>query len=200
MVTLLIGKDEEAILADKSILCKGVEFFRAAIKGCFKEGLTQILKLPEEEPSTVKIVLLWIYRGSQKDCLPVDKKDITYEDVLKVYLLSEKWMLRGLMEATYSALCQRLRELREYSDYHRAWSLAQDSTIRFLYVMGSIYLIEREVGAEFMDSSHICRDYLGDNLEFVKDAFICQAVLGFHDLCLSPSLTSFLKQWKEYPP
>lgn len=60
-VALLIGLDEEPLVAHESYLTKNSEFFRAAVKKEWAEGQTCVIKLPEDDLDTMTSYLTFAY-------------------------------------------------------------------------------------------------------------------------------------------
>ena len=59
-VKLLVGLEEEVFQADKILLCRESPFFDSAFNGHFQERCNEI-RLPEETPITIHLLLSWIY-------------------------------------------------------------------------------------------------------------------------------------------
>ena len=133
MVTLIIGEEEERLMAHKLILCLGSEFFKAAFNGSFKEGLTSTLALPEEEPRIVKFIILWMYRIIDNPLFP-DEEGWPVEDLLKLFSLAEKWIIDKLKQESYRLIVERVGELDDLEQCYRAWMTVRDSDIRYLVI------------------------------------------------------------------
>lgn len=73
-VTLLVGPDEQPMLAYEYHITQASEFFRVTLKKQWLEGQTRIIKLPEAEPATMAHYLTYLYERS----LPTHKltKDV----------------------------------------------------------------------------------------------------------------------------
>lgn len=62
-VTLLVGPNEQKMIAYGSQLTHESEFFKAALKKEWAEGQTRIIKLPEESPAVMAHYLSYLYSG-----------------------------------------------------------------------------------------------------------------------------------------
>ena len=59
-VKIIAGEEQEIFYADKTILCKESSFFDRALNGRFLESNNEI-RLPDESPVTVNILINWLY-------------------------------------------------------------------------------------------------------------------------------------------
>ena len=139
---LTVGAEGERLIVDKNILCERSLFFRTAFQGHFKETLTQVMMLREELPRIVKIVILWLYAGSPHDCLP-EKRNVSTGDLLRVFILGQKWMMEGLQEATFNAL--NSKRALDTGRLCSRWMIARTSSIRFLLVGKFVAALDKPV-------------------------------------------------------
>lgn len=58
---VLIGKEEAVRIIPRELLTANSPFFHAALTGTFAEGLSQIVKLPEDRADVFDYFLYWIY-------------------------------------------------------------------------------------------------------------------------------------------
>lgn len=58
------GRPETQFLVHKELLTSASPFFDAALNGSFKEGLEQIVRLPEEKTEVFEWFLQWLYTGT----------------------------------------------------------------------------------------------------------------------------------------
>jgi hypothetical protein len=63
---LIVGEEQEQFLVHSTYLTVRSEFFRAALSKHWKEGQSRVIKLPEDDPTTVAQYLDFVY----KDMLP----------------------------------------------------------------------------------------------------------------------------------
>jgi hypothetical protein len=63
MVTLLVGKNEQTMIAQGDYLTRDSEFFAATMKKEWQEGQKRTIKLPEECPATMAHYLSFMYSG-----------------------------------------------------------------------------------------------------------------------------------------
>lgn len=69
-IFLIVGEAQEHMLVHAPYLSARSEFFRAALSKDWKEGQSRVIKLPEDDPSTVAQYLDFVY----KDRLPTQRK------------------------------------------------------------------------------------------------------------------------------
>jgi hypothetical protein len=69
-IFLIVGEAQEYMLVHAPYLSARSEFFRAALSKDWKEGQSRVIKLPEDDPSTVAQYLDFVY----KDRLPTQRK------------------------------------------------------------------------------------------------------------------------------
>ncbi|KAJ9644096.1 hypothetical protein H2199_003964 [Coniosporium tulheliwenetii] len=60
---LTVRCGREVFYVHKYIVCNDLEYFKKACSGKFKEGLTNVIELYDDEPSAIKLMLEWIYSG-----------------------------------------------------------------------------------------------------------------------------------------
>ncbi|KAF2493988.1 hypothetical protein BU16DRAFT_619183 [Lophium mytilinum] len=63
IVSVIVGEEKKAFRVHKGVLTYHSAFFAAALDGKFKEGVTQIVELPEDEVSVFQVVYCWLYTG-----------------------------------------------------------------------------------------------------------------------------------------
>jgi hypothetical protein len=63
-VTLLVGSDEEPLVAHESYLTKSSEFFKTAMKKEWAEGQARVIKCPEDDLETMTDYLTFTYTGT----------------------------------------------------------------------------------------------------------------------------------------
>jgi hypothetical protein len=97
MVTFLVGPEEAPFTIHKNTLCEASAFSEDA---CFDVNTT--IKLPEDDPDAVQIMLYWIYHN--KLCMPMTLfqiKNVAITDgmntgpglLAKVFVLGEKYQV-----------------------------------------------------------------------------------------------------------
>lgn len=60
---MLIGSKEQLFIVHKDAVCAKSKFFKAACSSPWKEGQENIVRLPEEDPSTFQCYVDWVYGG-----------------------------------------------------------------------------------------------------------------------------------------
>lgn len=95
MVTLLVGPDEEVMLAYEHYISQRSDFSKAALKKEWNEGQTRIIKLPEEHPSNVANYLDFAY-GRGLVIAKIDQKSLDYKPTLDPSLIGSSYILADL--------------------------------------------------------------------------------------------------------
>ena len=102
-VTLLIGSEEQPLVAHESYLTKNSEFFEAAMKKEWAEGQTRVIKLPEDDVETMSNYLTFAYSRD----LPTSKvakgaSRATVDDwksLTRLYVLGERTLDKCIRNA-----------------------------------------------------------------------------------------------------
>ncbi|RPB20677.1 hypothetical protein L211DRAFT_852055 [Terfezia boudieri ATCC MYA-4762] len=107
MATLEVGSNDSGIYkfhVHESILCE-LNFFKAALRGGFKEASSRLIKMPEDDPVLITSFVEFLYSGDYREPalteLSGDEADIKKQFVQKLYharilVLGEKYALQGL--------------------------------------------------------------------------------------------------------
>lgn len=99
-VKLLIGEDEQEVIAYGSYLVRDSQFFAAAMKKEWVEGKTREIKLPEEHTATVSHYLFYVYSGKlfTEDIMRVDGDTIgpCFQLLCSLFVSGERFMNRRL--------------------------------------------------------------------------------------------------------
>lgn len=91
-VTLLVGPDQQKMVAQTSYLTRTSEFFATALKQVWAEGQTRIINLHEEAPELMAHYLDWVYSSE----LPTEMCDKFHPESAKIAahdLLAELYVL-----------------------------------------------------------------------------------------------------------
>ena len=83
-VTLLVGSNEQKMIAYGSHLARDSDFFAAAMKKEWVEGQTRTIKLPEECPAIMAHYLSYLYSGK---LFTEDIKSVPGEEILPCFQL-----------------------------------------------------------------------------------------------------------------
>lgn len=92
MIILLVGPDEQELVAHENYLVRHSAFFQAALKQEWAEGQTHTIKLPEEKPDIVAFYLDYTY----SERLPTDstkrnnRNGKVYDVLADLYALGER--------------------------------------------------------------------------------------------------------------
>lgn len=107
-VTLLVGEDEQKMIAHSMHLTQDSEFFAAALKTEWEEGQKRIIKLPEENTATMAHYLSYLYGGrlSTEDIKCVNGKDIypCFKLLASLYVCGERFIHRKLQHAVLTEI------------------------------------------------------------------------------------------------
>lgn len=123
-ITLLVGEDEQKIIAYGSHLTRDSEFFAAALKKEWAEGQTRTIKLPEESTGTMSHYLSYVYSGKlfteSVTALPTPDQDDhigkCFELLASLYICGERFMNRRIQQAAVREILRFTRILDEDSD------------------------------------------------------------------------------------
>lgn len=100
-VTFLVGPQEEAITAHKSIICSRCEYFRRMLSGgSFVEAQSpHIIRKPDTEPKIFQQVLRFLYSG---------RVTLSAEDIVPTILVAVEFGLNDLVKLTVDCVRKRL--------------------------------------------------------------------------------------------
>jgi hypothetical protein len=107
------GKDPPTFIVHKKILCAYSPFFEAACKPEWMKPEDRVIKLPEDDPETIKAVVYWMYNNDI--CIPKSKVKVLQswkEDgmqtawglLVKLFIAGDKFQIPRLKNGTISAL------------------------------------------------------------------------------------------------
>ena len=90
----MVGAEKKKFVLHKKLVCREAPYFDRMFNGNLKEAKTQKCCLQEEEPSTFKLFVSYIYAGR----FPADVKAVTgilpvYEPIIKFYILADKLLM-----------------------------------------------------------------------------------------------------------
>lgn len=107
-VTLLVGEDEQKMIAHSIHLTQDSEFFAAALKKEWAEGQTRIIKLPEEDTASMAHYLSYLYGGklSTEDIKSVTGKEIypCFDLLTCLYVCGERFLNRKIQHAVLAEI------------------------------------------------------------------------------------------------
>ncbi|KAI9733916.1 MAG: hypothetical protein M1834_002571 [Cirrosporium novae-zelandiae] len=86
IITLVVGEEQKKMTAHQSLLYRKSGFFAAALSGNFRESKEDLIKLPEDDPELIKLLLHWMYTGK---ILPIDKR--TWKIMFDLMVLTDKY-------------------------------------------------------------------------------------------------------------
>lgn len=156
IATLRVGKKQIEFHAYEDILCR-LPFFRAALKGKFKEATEKVIDMPEDEPEIISALVEFLYTGvytytyqPRETAFSEDASNTPIRDLTQglfhvdVYATASKYDCPLLVEGAVRNFTAVLKELKGI-DIVRLWKAA--------YAKG-LYLSEwgtDEVLREFKD-------------------------------------------------
>ncbi|GAB7333360.1 hypothetical protein MBLNU13_g04977t1 [Cladosporium sp. NU13] len=92
-VTLLVGAEEESLVAHESYLTRNSEFFKAAIKKEWAEGQARVIKFPEDDLETMTNYLTFTYSGTLPTSRLVEgcpiPTDAAWNSLAELYILGD---------------------------------------------------------------------------------------------------------------
>ena len=88
-VKIFVGKDPEPWTLPEDFLSDRTEYFRAAFKSNFKEGVEKKIHLEEEDPTMFGKVVAWLF-GSAVDPHSGEWERYSLLDSCKLFLLTDK--------------------------------------------------------------------------------------------------------------
>jgi hypothetical protein len=88
-VEVFVGKDPEPWTLPEDFLSDRIEYFRAAFKSNFKEGVEKKIHLEEEDPAMFGRVVAWLF-GSAVDPHSGDWERYSLLDCCKLFVLTDK--------------------------------------------------------------------------------------------------------------
>lgn len=121
IVSLTVGEDGIEFNVYEDLLCS-LPFFRAALKGGFKETADKKINMPEDEPVIIAAFIEYLYVGNYtyaygRDLDVVGENKTPPPDLeeglfhLRVYATASKYDCQGLVEAAMGSLIYVLQQL-----------------------------------------------------------------------------------------
>lgn len=102
-VTLLVGFDEEPLVAHESYLTRNSEFFKAAMKKEWAEGQIRVIKLPEDDLATMVDYLAFTYSRDLPTLHLTGSPMVDgWTRLAKLYLLGERILDKCIRNAVVS--------------------------------------------------------------------------------------------------
>lgn len=107
MITLYIGPDRLELHAHEDTLCK-LPFFRAALKGSFRESHTKSIAMPEDAPIMVSALIEYLYTGNYTYTYDLGSAKLNDESGVPVATLTEGQYHVGILGVASKYDCQEL--------------------------------------------------------------------------------------------
>lgn len=104
-IRILVGPEEKEYSVPECLLVEKSDFFRAACKKEWKEGLEHTVRLPETSPEALDLYLHWIYRNEV--FIPAKDKKVTppvSTSSIKSWIVGDKFGDTGLRNAAIDRL------------------------------------------------------------------------------------------------
>ncbi|KAH0544749.1 hypothetical protein FGG08_001116 [Glutinoglossum americanum] len=92
---VIVGPDKDHFVIGKDLICDASPFFRAALKGRFREATEGLISLPEENPVTFGRFVFWLHTGLGISVPPHATQEY-FRTAVELYALAEKFMVRRL--------------------------------------------------------------------------------------------------------
>jgi hypothetical protein len=129
MVTLLVGKNEQTMIAQGDYLTRDSEFFAATMKKEWQEGQKRTIKLPEECPATMAHYLSFMHNGKlfAEEIATMDGNQILpcYEMLASLYVCGERFLNRPLQ----SAIIKQILRLFTIADKNQTFWAPTDYSV-----------------------------------------------------------------------
>ncbi|TLD36083.1 Siderophore iron transporter [Venturia nashicola] len=119
----------------KAIMCTQSKFFRNACKkGAFKEGITGVIDLPDDEPLAVEAMIDFLYTAKWQPEKPA------YLLEAQTYVLAEKYGIFALKHAVFSNIHAQLLDRTDMKGFDKAvkWvysNTTQEDPIRDIFIL-----------------------------------------------------------------
>lgn len=134
MVDVEVGQEGTHWLLHEKLLTHRSKFFENALS---KEGDGHKMSLPDEENDSFRLFVGWLYSAS----VPTPREEKDLGNLFELYLMSEKWDIRGLTEETLKAVRNFYKDTDSYPALRRVQYIyantEQESAMRQLLI-GSI--------------------------------------------------------------
>lgn len=105
-----IGPEKTKFDVHKGPLCYYSSYFKAALKGGFKESRERVVVLKDETEETFKLFYLWLY--SQKILVPVSTTLKDWQQLVKLFVFADKRGIPKLRNNVIDAMVERDIRLR----------------------------------------------------------------------------------------
>lgn len=176
-MTLLVGPSEEAYEVHRLILTTQSSFFRVACENQnFREAREQKIKLPTLKPSTMRIILYYLYSTTLKLPGPM-LSDAGIDATLDV-----------LESAHYLGIESLIQEITRASMAEANWDYTLEVVEGYrLAVLNKVYELDGGVGREEVEDfvrSHCKRGYIGCLVQAAEGLEECNGRL-FRDLMVA---------------
>lgn len=104
---MLVGPDKTAFEVPISHLVT-TNFFAKALNGKFKEGVTKIIELPEDDVLAFKLYLLWLYAGIPQSQFHAGQ--ISLDSLIHLLLMADKWCVPNLSLNVAKQICNYVHD------------------------------------------------------------------------------------------
>ena len=104
MVKVYVGPERKLWTLPEDVLCK-IDYFKAAFKSGFKEGVEKQIHMPEDNPSAFAHFVDWIFCDSVIDPFERERKNPDYQLILcNLWFLADKLSVKELAKSTIKEL------------------------------------------------------------------------------------------------
>lgn len=119
IIILEVGKGDKKVKCSvhKNIICAASSFFEAACKPEWMKPEDRVIKLPEDDPKIIQMIIYWAYHDTI--CIPEDSKDTMWDTDLeealetdlglstKIYLIAEKYQVHRLKNDAIDTIIEK---------------------------------------------------------------------------------------------
>lgn len=98
MVDIQVGQESTHWFLHEKLLSHRSKFFRNTLQS--QENKDHSLNLPDEEDSSFRLFVGWLY----SEAVPIPREEKDLSNLFDLYLMGEKWEIRGLVQTTLEAV------------------------------------------------------------------------------------------------
>ena len=146
------------------MLCNVAPFFRAAFEGQFVEGIEQVLRLPEDDPTLFRHFQLWVYtKRILEDGEALDT--VKYKLLINLHIFGDKYWIPDLQDAAIDVLIDIAIATTKYPTGlfdHVYRNTASNSRLRELCVDWTLWRLDHTVIFAGSERDRFPKEFLVD--------------------------------------
>ena len=120
--TVEVGPEKQRFVVSTTLLINEYQYFRAALRGEFREAHVNLIYLEEEDPEIFDLYVRWLYTVDFHDVWLEMGDDKEIELCLKLCVLAERMISPDLQNRLVGMLCESPRDDEEcFRSFHLAW-------------------------------------------------------------------------------